>query len=282
MSTNKSSPIWLMKPIKALLLDITGVLYESGTNIAIDGSIDAIQKLRNAGVPFRLITNETQRTVAMLIQKLAGLGYDFIENEVITPAMICREFIRKNQLRPHFLIHPNLEPEFNEIIIRHNPNCVVIGDADDAFTYQAMNNCFKLLMSLKEQSTNENLDHLLIGLGRNKYYRENGQLKLDLGGYLAALEYSTDLRAKIIGKPSKDYFQNALDSFGGKFSKEDLVMIGDDITGDVKGAQDFGVRGVLVRTGKYTPSMEQHPSIKPDAIVDNLKEAIDLIVQKNP
>lgn len=45
MSKSQSSSIhWLSKPIQALLLDITGVLYEGGTRCAINGSIEAIQK----------------------------------------------------------------------------------------------------------------------------------------------------------------------------------------------------------------------------------------------
>ena len=32
---------------------------------------------------------------------------------------------------------------------------------------------------------------------------------------------------------------------------EEVVMVGDDVVSDVGGAQKAGVRGVLVRTGKY-------------------------------
>ena len=59
-----------------------------------------------------------------------------------------------------------------------------------------------------------------------------------------------------------------------------VVMIGDDIVGDVGGAQKAGLRGVLVRTGKFQPSDENHPTVKPDAIVDNLSQAVDLILSK--
>lgn len=58
-------------------------------------------------------------------------------------------------------------------------------------------------------------------------------------------------------------------------------MIGDDIVGDVKGSQGAGLRGVLVRTGKFRPSDETHPQVKPDAIVNDLAQAVDLILAKN-
>ena len=44
--------------------------------------------------------------------------------------------------------------------------------------------------------------------------------------------------------------------------------------------QKAGIRGVLVRSGKYTQKDENHPAVKPDLIVDNLKALVDLIVQQ--
>jgi len=58
-------------------------------------------------------------------------------------------------------------------------------------------------------------------------------------------------------------------------------MIGDDIVGDVQGAIDAGLRGVLVRTGKFRPSDENHPVVKPSGIVDNLAQAVELILQNH-
>ncbi|KAH7639368.1 hypothetical protein DERF_005636 [Dermatophagoides farinae] len=276
---------WLSKPIKGLLLDITGVLYESGTSVAIPGSVEAISKLRHAGLPFRLVTNETQKITPKIIEKLNNFGYDFQKHEIITPGMICCKYLHDNGLRPHFLITPNLEPEFDGLD-RSDPNCVVIGDADRYFTFESMNTCFRLLMSLKERELNRK-KNLLISLGRNKYYRERNELKMDLGGFTVALEYACDLEALIIGKPSAEYFQTAIQTFidpsssSSLLCKDNIIMIGDDIIGDVQGAQNFGIRGILVRTGKYMPINENHPIVRPDGIVDNLAAAVDQVLQHN-
>lgn len=56
-------------------------------------------------------------------------------------------------------------------------------------------------------------------------------------------------------------------------------MIGDDIEYDVGGAQECGLRGVLVKTGKFRQSDESHPKIKPDAIVDNLQQFVDMCIK---
>ena len=57
-----------------------------------------------------------------------------------------------------------------------------------------------------------------------------------------------------------------------------MVMVGDDIVSDVGGAQAVGIRGVQVRTGKFRPSDENHPTVKPDLIVDDLKSLVDVIL----
>ena len=58
-------------------------------------------------------------------------------------------------------------------------------------------------------------------------------------------------------------------------------MVGDDIVSDVGGAQEVGIRGVQVRTGKFRASDENHPTVKPTMIVDNLKCLVDKILEKN-
>ena len=104
---------------------------------------------------------------------------------------------------------------------------------------------------------------------------------IDLGAYTTALEFATDIQSLIIGKPSPEYFGAALQSFAGQFTADQVVMIGDDIMGDVKGSQDMGMRGVLVKTGKFRPIDQNHPTIRPDAIVANLSEAIEQIIEAN-
>ena len=165
---------------------------------------------------------------------------------------------------------------------------MVVGDAAEFFTYEAVNGAFQLLVSLKDRDANESTKlsdierkSLLISMGKNKYYKENGALAIDLGAYTTALEFATDVQSIIMGKPSPEYFGAALQSFDGQFSVDEVVMIGDDLMGDVKGSQDLGMRGVLVKTGKFRPTDQNHPSVKPDAIVANLSEAIEQILQAN-
>ncbi|GMH47316.1 hypothetical protein TrRE_jg2640, partial [Triparma retinervis] len=58
----------------------------------------------------------------------------------------------------------------------------------------------------------------------------------------------------------------------------ECIMIGDDIVGDIEGANDAGIPTVLVRTGKFLPKDEDNKVIKPTHIMDSVVEAVDWIV----
>jgi phospholysine phosphohistidine inorganic pyrophosphate phosphatase len=111
-----------------------------------------------------------------------------------------------------------------------------------------------------------------------KFYQEDGSLTLDVGPYAAALEYACGATAQVIGKPNPNYFLSALKSLN--LEPSEVAMIGDDVESDVGGAQAVGLAGILVRTGKYRPANESHPSVKPDAVVDNLAAAVKLFLDE--
>jgi len=269
---------WLEKPIKGVLLDISGVLRDG--DIPIPGSVEAFHRLKNSGIPVQLVTNESQVTREGSQTKLTGMGYKGIEVEGISaPAPILVQLLKDQGYRPHLLVHHNLRSEFNDLVPEgknsvESPNCVVIGDAAEGFTYENMNNAFRKLIAMRESGA----EPQLFTLGKGRYYKEDGDLQLDVGPFAAGLEYALDIKAQLVGKPSESFFHGALKKLG--ISPEEAVMIGDDILGDVKGSQNAGLRGVLVRTGKFRPSDENHCTVTPDAIVDNLAQAVDLILKK--
>ena len=117
----------------------------------------------------------------------------------------------------------------------------------------------------------------MYSLGKGKYYREDGELTLDVGPFTAALEFAIEKNAVVVGKPSAEFFLTALADIAKDIgcNPDEAVMVGDDIVSDVGGAQKCGMQGVLVRTGKYRPSDENHASVKPDQIVDNLAQFVN-------
>lgn len=100
-----------------------------------------------------------------------------------------------------------------------------------------------------------------------RYFKAHDGLSLDVGPFTAALEFGTGTQATILGKPAPSVFQMAAQTLGLK--PEQVVMVGDDIWGDVGGAQSAGCQGVLVRTGKYRVG-DETGEVLPEAVLTSV------------
>lgn len=223
-------------PYRALLLDISGVLYDGSTRI--DGAADAVEEARRQGLTLRFVTNTSTKSSAMLIDDLRNMGIDIDADELFTAPIAAMQYVKQHSLRPYCLLHQALKNDF-AAIDQSDPNCVILGDARDGLNYDSMNRAFRLCIDGAP----------LLGIGMNKYFKDNGGLKLDAGAFIRAIEWATDTTALIMGKPSKDFFDQVVASTG--FSAEQCLMVGDDVISDVCGAVDAGLQGCLVKTGKY-------------------------------
>lgn len=87
---------------------------------------------------------------------------------------------------------------------------------------------------------------------------------------MAALEHATGKQAIVVGKPTQTFFELASHSFDCK--SEELVMVGDDLINDVKGAQQMGMYAIIVQTGKYRKALVDGSSIQPDGCISSIKE----------
>ncbi|TTC29614.1 Phospholysine phosphohistidine inorganic pyrophosphate phosphatase [Bagarius yarrelli] len=140
--------------IKGVILDMCGVLYDSGGGgggggggVPIKGSVEAVRRLKSSNLKLRFCTNETQATREKFVLKLRRMGFDIDVREVFSPAPAVVSILKERNLRPHLLVHDDLLPEFDGVD-QTDPNCVVIGDAADNFSYRKMNDAFHVLISL--------------------------------------------------------------------------------------------------------------------------------------
>ncbi|MBC7207923.1 MAG: TIGR01458 family HAD-type hydrolase [Methyloversatilis sp.] len=235
---------------KALLIDLAGVLHV-GDQI-IPGSIEALARLRAAGFKLVFLTNTTRTPRRTLVAKMQALGLDVRDEELLTAPGATMNLVRSRSLHPHWIVHPDLRDEVGPDAAE--PDAVVLGDAGHCFDYAQLNAAFRLIMRGLP----------FIAMARNRHFKEEDGLSLDMGAFVAGLEYSTGVQAEIAGKPAAPFFQAALDTSGVR--AEEAIMIGDDLRDDIGGAQAAGIAGVLVRTGKYAAADEHHPDIHPAAI----------------
>ncbi len=249
-----------MNRVDGLLLDIDGVLATSWQ--ALPGAVEAIGSFRRDGLPFRLITNTTTKTRADLAGTLRDAGFDIEPNEIVTAVVATAQYLREN--------HPDVgvfvlsdgdatdDLEGVQLVDVDRADVVVLGGACDDFTYPTMNRIFRRLMD----------GAALIGMHRNLYWKTGQGWELDGGAYIAGLEEASGVTAAICGKPTAAYFDGALAMLG--VARDRTAMVGDDIVNDVLGAQEHGIAGVLVRTGKFQES--DLAKGEPDVVLDSLAD----------
>ena len=252
--------------IRGVLLDLGGVVFAGDD--PVPGSDDAIRRLREAGLPLRFLTNTTRRSVRRLVADLRDIGIDLDPDEILTPAQLARRHLEEHGLKPHLLVHENLEEEFADLS-GDAGEAVVVGDAGERFTYAALNAAFRRIEAGAE----------FLALAANRAFRDrDGELSLDAGPFVRALEYAAGREARVLGKPSGAFYRLAVAALGTE--PGEAVMVGDDAEADVGGALAAGLRGVLVRTGKYRAGDEDALDPPPSHVADDLAAAADWILDR--
>src|SRR6188472_2853796 len=79
------------------LIDMDGVLYRGSQLIA--GADYFVQQLLARGIPFRFLTNNSQRTRRDVVAKLERMGIEVREEHIFNCAMATARFLA--QQKPH-------------------------------------------------------------------------------------------------------------------------------------------------------------------------------------
>ncbi|UFS72102.1 TIGR01458 family HAD-type hydrolase [Geomonas sp. RF6] len=248
--------------IKGILLDLAGTIHVG--DAPLPGAISAVRALAASGLPLRFVTNTSRRTRAALHEDLRRIGFDIAAEEIFTAPLAVRRYLEEHRLRPYLLVHQHLLPEYDGLCC-DNPDAVVVGDAEEGFSFRNMNTAFRLLKGGAR----------LLAAGRTRYFEGGGGLELDVGPFVAALEYAAETTAVVLGKPSPDFFLEAAAEVG--VEPSDCIMVGDDAETDIAAALAAGVQGALVQTGKYREGDERR--IGGDFILArNIASAVEEIV----
>lgn len=250
--------------MKAVLIDLDGVIYKGDKAIA--GAIETVEWLDDNAVPYLFVTNTTSRPRGKILEKLQGLGLAAAEDKILTPVITASRWLKAHVSGPVALFVPDATKEdlhgISEIAAdkEEGAAAVVVGDLGEKWSYPALNRAFRLLMD-------DSLKPPLVALGMTRYWRAADGLRLDVAPFVKALEHATGCRTIVTGKPSPAFFQQALSIVAAEAGE--TLMLGDDIVGDVRGAQSAGLTGILVKTGKFRPA-DLDGDIKPDAALDSI------------
>jgi HAD superfamily hydrolase (TIGR01458 family) len=251
--------------VEALLLDLSGVVYVQDE--AVPGAAEALARLREAGVPIRLVTNTTMRPRRAILERLDRLGIEADPSELLTPATLARRRCQEAGYDSvSLVVLDDLREDLEGLDESGDPvDAVIVGDLGDRWDYAVLNRAFRRLEGGAQ----------LIALQKNRYWETAEGLSLDAGPFVAALEYATGREAEVVGKPSPAFFELALSDLGVAASA--AAMVGDDVEADAGGALEAGIRAVLVRTGKYREEDVRASGIEPNATVDSIADVPGLL-----
>ena len=252
--------MYTLSSIKGVLFDLDGVLYVGSH--AIKGAAEAVGKIRASGVPCRFVTNTSTLSLASLQQKINALGFSISADEIISAPQATILYL-KRQHNPvcRLLLADDVKKDFKELRQSDtDANYIVIGDIGNAWSYALLNEVFNCLMHGAK----------LIAIHKNRFWQTEHGLQMDIGGFIDGLEYASGVKAMIIGKPSPDFFKIALDDMG--LNPGEVAIVGDDIDVDIGGGQQAGLKGILVKTGKYRQSYAEASTIKLDLLIDSIAD----------
>ena len=254
----------LIEKAKGFLFDLDGVFIQSGK--PLPGAIDALASLRALNIPFRFLTNTTTQSRKTLQSTLKSIGLNCDEEEIFSAGFsgvqaikamgypTCSYYITDDLKKDYLIFEEDIE----------KPEVIIVGDYED-WDFKKLNQAFQYVMSGSR----------ILALHMGKYYRVDSGLRIDAGAFVAALEFATNKKAKIVGKPNKEFFNSALNDMG--FGPKEVVMFGDDLINDISGAQELDIPGILVKTGKYHEGMLESSSIIPNGFLESIAELPKII-----
>jgi HAD superfamily hydrolase (TIGR01458 family) len=249
--------------IKGVIFDVDGVLVYQGE--VCPGAVETTDQLRDKGIPLRFLTNSTLKSRASCAHRLRQRGFRIFDEEVVTASSATARYLKGLDPRSCWVM---LEREgLDEFKGFHqdaeDPEYLVVGDNRSRFDFEHMNRALRVLLGGAR----------LIGMQDELLDSSMGEVELNVGAWVKMLEAASGVPAVYIGKPNSYGFELAVESMG--LDKRSVIMVGDRVPSDVKGAKGFGIRSVLLRTGEFKESdLDGGPT--PDFIFDSIEEILGL------
>jgi NagD protein len=253
------------------LIDMDGVLYRGSE--MIPGADRFVAELRARDVPFRFLTNNSQRTRRDIVAKLNRMGIDVEPEHVFTCAMATARFLE--QQKPNgtaFVIGEggllNALHQHGYAIVDHAPDYVVVGEGR-TFNLELVEAAVRMIHGGAK----------LIATNLDPSCPTHDGIRPGCGAMVAMLETATSVKAFSVGKPSPLMMRAARKELG--LATAETTMIGDTMETDILGAVQLGFHSVLVRSGGTRDEDIGRYSYQPDRIVDSVADLHEMLNQRD-
>lgn len=251
-----------LKTIKNFILDMDGVLYR-GKQL-LPGAKEFLTFLQEENVPFLLLTNNATMTPARRVERLASLGIQVKESNILTSSQAAALYLRK-VARPGATVYVIGEEGLCQPLLEHGfrvvedkaADFVVVG-MDRKLTYE----------KLKRATLSIRAGARFIATNPDRTFPSEEGLVPGAGAIVAALEASTDVKPEVIGKPETAIFEMALEKMG--VGKEGTAVVGDRLETDILGAGRAGLKSILLLCGVSSKKDLEKAEIGPDFVFEDL------------
>lgn len=254
-------------PKFGFLIDMDGVLYR-GTEL-IPGADRFIRELCRRDIPFRFLTNNSQRTRRDVVARLVRLGLDVEERHVFTSAMATARFLA--QQKPGgtaFVIGEGglltALHQHGYAVVDHAPDYVVVGEGR-TFNLELVEAAVRMILGGAK----------LIATNMDPNCPTQNGLRPGCGAMVAMLETATGVKAFSVGKPSPVMMRAARKELG--LTTDETTMIGDTMETDILGGAQLGFHTVLVLSGGTKPDDLPRYAYRPDVVVPSVAELAELM-----
>lgn len=253
-----------LSQIDGVVMDMDGVLWRSDK--PLPGLVEFFELIRARRIGYALATNNSYKTAAAYIGKLAGMGVNGIDETcVITSATATADYIRTHY-PPGTTVHVLGGSGLREALSA--AGCVLVEDGarvvaagiDPQLTYEKLKRATFLIRAGAD----------FIGTNPDTTFPTPEGLTPGAGSILAALAAATDKQPVVIGKPETPMLDSALRVLD--TVSERTLMLGDRLETDILGGQRVGMKTALVLTGVSTREDIARTGITPDAVYSDLNE----------
>ena len=268
----------LMARYSVLLLDAYGVLVH--TSGALPGAAQLIDALNRTQKPYYILTNDASKLPATSAELFQGFGLAIAPDSIITSGSLIADYFARHQLQnsPCAVLGPEdsvryVELAGGKVVAAQDPfEVLVIGDESGYPFLETIDTVLSGLFNKFDSGANV---HLVLPNPDLIYPKADQGFGIASGSIALILEAALqrrypgrpELKFTRLGKPHAAIFNEALK----RSATMEMVMIGDQLETDIRGAGQFGLDSVLVNTGiaKVKPD-DVDTSAQPTYFLDRL------------
>jgi NagD protein len=258
-----------LSKIRHFVLDLDGTLYRG--NHLFPQTLPFLSQLRVLGLGYTFLTNNTSRSKADYVAKLANLGISATEDEIYTPADSTIAHLRDHlPLVKSIAVlgTPSLCQQFETAGFQLSwdaPQAVIVG-FDTTLTYDRLcRTAWWISRGLPFLATHPDL----------VCPTDEPTVLIDCGSITACLTAATGRQPLVLGKPDPAILLAVCSRHS--ISPSELAMVGDRIYTDMAMAHRAGAMAVLVLSGEATSADAAAMPEPPDLILPHIGELGRLI-----